>query len=170
MSEPAPLDKDEIGDAGSEVAAWKVVRRSARIIDNSEVLYFRNTLLKEPHRVGEADAAADFGSAVLDERKMVAVQTVVQVEGVDAEDVHHVPAGERVGCVDVEDGVAGGAGFGGEQTVLLVGQAKERLDAESAFAVVHADSASKRRDAGHGNAALRRMEFRVDVVRAEVEP
>lgn len=46
--------------------------------------------LKEPDGVNDADASPDLRSEVFDERQMIAIELVVQVEGVDRKDMRVV--------------------------------------------------------------------------------
>ena len=102
---------------------------------------------EKPHGVAEANAAADLGGELLDEREMVQVKTVPQVEGVQRKDVHEVLLRERVGSIEVEQRIARGAGLRGENLVLGIGEDQLRLELEALVLGFETNSSAQRRDA-----------------------
>src|SRR5215212_8804410 len=96
--------------------------------------------------VAEPDAAADLGREVFDEREVVAVEAVAEVEGVDREDLRVVRARDGVGGRQVEEGVAGRPRLGREEALLVFDEGRLRLHVESLVAPVQTDARAHRRD------------------------
>ena len=110
---------------------------------------------EKPDRVTEPDAAADFRHEFLDEGKMVAVELVGQVVGVESENMRLMLARDRVRSGDVENAVAGRRRFERRGFVLPTGEDAFGPDAQTAVAKIESGAQARGRNA-------RQIEFRVD--------
>ena len=74
---------------------------------------------EKPNHVSKPYAPADLWREVFDERRVISVQAVADVEHVDRELVREVPLGNSVGRLQVDHGVAGSARLGRKRLLLV---------------------------------------------------
>src|SRR6185369_17506653 len=128
----------------------------------------RRSRLEESQCVSESHAATDLRSKVFDEREMVAIQAIANVERGHRDYLRVVLLSDRVRSVRVEHGIARRSGLGREEPVLIPRNDRFRSEPEALVRSFEADTASQRRYPGNRRIAL--CQGRVDIVKRRDKP
>ena len=76
--------------------------------------------LEKSERVRDSQSPTHLGSKLLDERKMVSVQAVTEIERIKRDDMSSVLPRNQVGTGDTKNGVAGRPGLIWEKPALVL--------------------------------------------------
>jgi len=123
---------------------------------------------KKLHGIRKPNSSSDLRRQVLDERNVVPVKNVSDVENLESKVMYEMGSREGIGSLQVDYGISRGFGLRRKDPVLARGHGDFRYEAESSVTQVKSHPCPQRRNARQGGGGF--LQFRVDQVESARDP